>query len=54
MRAPDVFGELLAFDDDGGFGRDVRIEHSLSAGTYTIEATSYDIGMTGPFTLTAR
>ena len=50
----DVFGELLAFDDDGGSGRDARIEHSLSAGPYTIEATSYDVGMTGPFTLTAR
>lgn len=49
----DMFGELLAFDDDGS-GRDARIEHSLSAGTYTIEATSFDVGVAGPFTLTAR
>lgn len=50
----DVFGELLAFDDDGGSDRDARVEHSLSAGPYTIEASSYDVGVTGPFTLTAR
>ena len=49
----DVAGPLVVSDDDGGQGTNSRIATSLSAGTYTIEATSYATGVTGAFTLTA-
>ena len=48
----DVAGRLVVSDDDGGEGTNSRIETELSAGTYTIEATSYATGVTGAFTLT--
>ena len=48
----DVAGGLVATDDDGGQGTNSRIDTTLSAGTYTIEATSYATGVTGAFTLT--
>ena len=48
----DVAGGLLVSDDDGGQGTNSRIATDLSAGTYTIEATSYGTGVTGAFTLT--
>ena len=48
----DVAGRLVATDDDGGQGTNPRIATELSAGTYTIEATSYATGVTGAFTLT--
>ena len=38
-------------DDDGGTTRS-QIQATLAAGTYTIEATTYDPGETGSFTLT--
>ncbi len=47
----DVEGRLVATDDDGGQGTNSRIARELSAGTYTIEATSYAAGVTGAFTL---
>ena len=49
----DVEGRLVATDDDSGQGTNSRISTELSAGTYTIEATSYATGVTGAFTLTA-
>ena len=39
-------------DDDGGSTSRSRIAAALGAGTYTIEATTYDAGQTGIFTLT--
>ena len=48
----DVSGRALLHDDDGGQGTNARIETGLSAGTYTIEATSFAPGETGAFTLT--
>ena len=42
---------LYENDDDGGTTRS-RIQETLAAGTYTIEATTYDEGQTGSFTLT--
>ncbi len=48
----DVGGRVVATDDDGGQGTNSRIGTALSAGTYTIEATSYATGVTGAFTLT--
>ena len=41
-----------ASDDDAGEGRNARVEETLEAGTYTIEATTYAAGETGNFTLT--
>ena len=54
-QGADVSGASLASDDDGGAGTDARITAGLSAGTYTIEATTADAGVaaTGAFTLTA-
>ena len=42
---------VLVFDDDGGDLRNSQIVRSLSAGTYTIEATTYYSARTGDFTL---
>ena len=39
-------------DDDGGEDTNSRIQKTLVAGTYTIEATTYNAGQTGSFTLT--
>ena len=44
-------GSELASDDDGGNGRNSRIVRTLSAGTYTVEATTYSSGTTGSFTV---
>lgn len=44
-------GDYMRSDDDGGSGNDSRISETLSPGTYTIEATTYDEGRTGTFTL---
>ncbi len=44
-------GRQIERDDDGGSGRNARIERELSAGTYTIEATSFRSDTTGAFTL---
>ena len=43
----DVSGPSLIVDDDGGRGTNSRIDTELSAGTYTIEATSFTPGVTG-------
>ena len=53
-QGADISGSVLHTDDDGGGGSDARIAASLSAGAYTIEATSAAAGLavTGPFTLT--
>ena len=45
-------GDALHEDDDGGDGTNSRITATLSAGSYTIEATTYSAGATGNFTLT--
>ena len=45
-------GDALHEDDDGGDGTNSRIVATLSAGTYTIEATTYNAGETGSFELT--
>ena len=43
---------LIEADNDGGTGTDARISRTLTAGTYTIEATTLQGGVTGPFMLT--
>ena len=47
-------GTALHYHDDvePGVDTDSRISETLAAGTYTIEATTYDTGATGTFTLT--
>lgn len=47
----DAEGNLLAQDDDGGSGTDSRILQTLTAGTYVIEASTFDPGETGSYTL---
>ena len=44
-------GRVVEYDDDGGRGYDARIRRTLEAGTYTIEATTFNPGR-GDFTLT--
>lgn len=44
-------GAVLARDDDGGEGLNSRLVGSLSAGTYTVEATTFREGVTGAFSL---
>ena len=43
-RARTWRGSELVQDDDGGQGTNSRIDTELSAGTYTIEATSFASG----------
>ena len=47
-----LVGSLVENNDDGGNGGDSRITRTLSPGTYTIEATTYSVGVVGSFTLT--
>ncbi len=42
---------ILSYDDDGGTGLNSRISMTLSPGTYTIEATTFDPNTPGNFTL---
>ena len=44
-------GSVIEADDDGGDGYDSRITRTLSAGIYTVEATTYASGGTGDFTV---
>ena len=44
-------GEVLRRDDDGGSGTNSRLWDRLEAGSYTIEATTFDQGRTGDFEL---
>nr|VFK58131.1 MAG: pre-peptidase C-terminal domain-containing protein [Candidatus Kentron sp. TUN]VFK67125.1 MAG: pre-peptidase C-terminal domain-containing protein [Candidatus Kentron sp. TUN] len=46
-----LHGSVVERDDDGGDGRDSRITRTLSAGTYTIEATTYSSKRTGDFSV---
>lgn len=45
-------GTYVDENDDGGAGFNSRLTASLGAGCYRIEATSYDAGETGPYSLT--
>ena len=44
-------GSRITFNDDGGENRNARIIRTLSAGTYTIEATTFSDSIVGSFTL---
>jgi len=48
----DSEGTVLQADDDGGTGLNSRIERSLGAGTYVIEASALVPGVGGAYTLT--
>ena len=45
-------GSVLHSNDDDGGTTQSRIQETLEAGTYTVEATTYEAGQTGTFTLT--
>ena len=51
LRGHSRNGSVIARDDDGGEGSNSRISRSLSAGDYTIEATTFNDGVTGDFTV---
>jgi len=42
-------GSVIEQDDDSGNGTNSKIVRTLSAGTYTIEATTYELATTGNF-----
>ena len=45
-------GPFLHEDDDSPDRTRSQIQETLAAGSYTIEATTYEAGQTGDFTLT--
>jgi len=47
-------GNVIDRNDDGGDGDNARISATLEAGTYTVEATTYEIGVTGNFFVTVN
>lgn len=47
-------GTYIAEDDDGGGGFDSSITETLDAGCYRVEASSWDVGETGAYTLVAN
>ncbi|MCX6616621.1 MAG: pre-peptidase C-terminal domain-containing protein [Acidobacteria bacterium] len=51
LRVLDSAGSTVATDDDGAGGSNARIYRTFAAGTYRIEATSYNSGKTGAYTL---
>lgn len=44
-------GGIVSQDDDGGDGLNARVQTRLSAGTYVIEASAFNAGSTGAYTL---
>ena len=55
LEGSDEHGEIIHFNDDVGSDTTIsRIEEHLEVGTYTIEATTYEAGEKGGFTLTVR
>jgi hypothetical protein len=50
----DEYGEILAFDDDGGEGYNSRLTHTFAAGHYRVVVTSYRWGVTGAYQLSAQ
>ena len=53
-RLKDSSGYTLASNDDGGAGRNFRIERSVSARTYYIEVKGYSSSTTGSYTVHAH
>ncbi len=51
LEGANMSGALLKSDDDGGQNLNSKIVTELSAGSYTIEATTYNSGETGDFNL---
>jgi hypothetical protein len=47
-------GDVIDLNDDAGNSTNSQIIQTLSAGSYTIEATTYDPGETGAFDLSVR
>ncbi len=54
LDGPGENGSVIAEDDDGGQGTNSEIIQFLSAGTYTIEATTFDAEASGDFDLSVH
>lgn len=54
LRVLDSNGVVVAADDDSGDGSNSLIRRTFAAGTYRIEASSYNTGSTGAFTLVVQ
>jgi subtilisin len=52
LSSGDTNGEVIAYNDDYNGSTNSGIVHTLSPGTYTIEATTYFGGLAGDFDLT--
>jgi hypothetical protein len=50
----DEYGEVLAFDDDGGEGFNSRLTYTFPAGEFRVVVTSYGYGETGAYQLSAQ
>lgn len=51
LRGGGASTDVIASDDDGGDDTNSRISQRLQAGTYTIEATTFDSGISGAFSV---
>ena len=51
LRILDESQQTLSVDDDSGGGTDSRIVWSFTPGTYLLEATTYDVGESGGYSL---
>ena len=52
LSGGELDGSVIAFNDDSNNSTNAQIVQFLSAGTYTIEATTFSSGQTGSFSLT--
>jgi hypothetical protein len=54
LAGDNVGNRPVSYDNNGGGNYNARVRGTLAAGTYTIEATTYDAGVSAPFTLSLR
>jgi len=54
LQDANTSGSVINSDDDGGEGFNSQISSALSAGTYTIEATTFNAGEIGDFNLSLK
>lgn len=54
LQDANTSGSIINSDDDGGEGLNSRMYNALTAGTYTIEATTFGTGVIGDFNLSVN
>lgn len=53
VQVEDSAGNVLGWDDDGAGGTNSRLDITLSAGSYRVVASSFSVGETGDYSLSA-